>query len=258
MMIAEQNSVWFIPLGPDTLFMVATTILVVLLLYNWYRRREEHEETSLDVDVAETVKTKWEQVKEVLLRMSPYMVAFAALLAFIFIPDGDNKLRFLAGVAFGLIFMEYVLERLMGLMAYNTFYAVNHEYEDMGVFDISNIMLPLYRIVDREGKPASLEYSMWDRHGRAWIVDAVDLHHRIIVVNPITSSMEFTKDYRLAYDEAVTDANEYFDKFNEAKTQLEQKVDKRAVEMLEQIGAWKSEISMPGETRGGEVEDGEE
>ncbi len=229
------------PLDVNTFLILATVVLAVLVLRNWYRKREERRETARKLgveDVAEIARSGWEKLKDIAIRMSPYMVAFAALLAFIFIPGGDNKLRFLAGVAFGLIFMEYVLERLM---AYNTFYAVNHEYEDMGVFDISNIMLPLYRIVDREGKPASMEYSMWDRHGRAWIVDAVDLHHRIIVVNPITSSMEFTKNFRLLMDELITKANVYMNQRNRYKSKLEYEKKAEAVELLEQlhdIDAW--------------------
>lgn len=237
----------------DTLLLLGTLILAGLVVWQYLKRRGDRETTARDWDIAGKATTFWERLKDRVMRMSKYAVAFTALVMFFLVPGGDNKLQYLVGVIFGLLLFGYILPRLM---AYNTFYAVDLEQEEIAVFDICNLMLPFYRFVDREGAPASLEYSLWDRRGRAWIVDWVDLENRVIMVNPITMSMEFAKEYRKAYDTAVSDANEYFNNWNEAKTQLEQKVDKRAVEMLEQIGAWKREVPMPDIRREDEADGG--
>jgi len=222
----------------NTILILATLIFGGLVTWQYVKGRRDRQATAWNLDITGGAATAWEKLKDRVMRMSKYAVAFTALILFFLIPGGNNKVRYLGGVVFGLLFLGYLLPRLM---AYNTFYAVNLKNQTVAVFDICNLMLPFYKIVDRDHEPAALEYSLFDRRGRAWVVDWVDLENRVIVVNPITSSVEFTKDYRKAYNAAVQDANHYLNRYNETKTKLDQKVDIMAVNILEQIGAWKDD-----------------
>lgn len=219
-----------LPFDMDTFFMLAAVVLAVLVVRQYLKRRGDREATSRDWNIVGKATTFWERLKDRVMRMSKYAVAFTALVMFFLIPGGDNKLQYLVGVIFGLLLFGYVLPRLM---AYNTFYAVDLEGEEVAVFDICNLMLPLYRFVDRDGKDASLEYSLWDRRGRAWIVDWVDLENRVIRVNPITMSMEFTKNSRRLLDELTTKANVYRNQRDRYKAKLDYEKKAEAVELLE-------------------------
>lgn len=222
----------------DTIFLAGTVILAVAMVVSWLRRRETSYSFDFSFDIKDKAAGTWERIKAGVMNLSPKIILIIAVALFFVIPDADNKLKYLAGFIVTYLILGHVLPRII---TYNTFYMVNLELEIIGVFDICSLMLPLYSIVDRDGEPAALDYSMWDGHGRAWIVDVVDLKNRIIVVNPITSSVEWTRDYRGAYDDVVSRANRLRNLYLKYKTWLNNKVEQMALDLMERMGTWEEE-----------------
>lgn len=171
-----------------------------------------------------TIKQKFNDLK----RSFTLSVAIAiSFILFIFSPD---KFYFFIFVIFFTATIYYAMQKIANLRHILT---IDFKNNRIGLYQMSQKRFNEYEIIDEAGKPAMINYKLYGK--RTEIIIADGMKGRKIIVNPITSNIEFVRNYKDAAMKIKEKLNKTLNEMMDLKAKLRYETLLKSVELLERV-----------------------
>jgi len=171
-----------------------------------------------------TIKQKFNDLK----RSFTLSVAIAiTFILFIFSPD---KFYFFIFAIFFTATIYYAMQKIANLRHILT---IDFKNNRIGLYQMSQKRFNEYEIIDEAGKPAMINYKLYGK--RAEIIIADGMKGRKIIVNPITSNIEFVRNYKDAAMNIKEKLNKTLNEMMDLKAKLRYETLLKSVELLERV-----------------------
>lgn len=219
--------------------MIEFVVFGILLLIGYmifWRRGEGKREGGKTIDIKSIPGSVKEKIKNLKHTFNMTMAMALGIVLFIFSPD---KFYFFV---FAIIFtatIYYAMQKIANLKHVLT---IDFKNNKLGLYQMSQKRFNEYKIIDEAGKPATINYKLYGR--KAEIIIADGMKGRKIIVNPITSNIEFVRDYKDASMKIKEKMNETLNQMVDLKAKLRYETLLKGVELLEKVSVV-DKLSMP-------------
>lgn len=150
-----------------------------------------------------------------------------SFILFIFSPD---KFYFFI---FAIIFTAAIYYAMQKIANLKHILTIDFRNNRISLHQMSQKRFNEYEIIDEAGKPATINYKLYGK--KAEIIIADGMKGRKIIVNPITSNIEFARDYKDASMKIKEKLNKTLNELIDLKAKLRYETLLKSVELLERV-----------------------
>ena len=197
-------------------------VLVVVIGYMIFLWKKEGVEGIKSIPVS--VK---EKIKDLKHTFNMTVAIAISIVLFIFSPD---KFYFFIFVIFFTATIYYAMQKIANLRHILT---IDFKNNRIGLYQMSQKRFNEYEIIDEAGKPAMINYKLYGK--RTEIIIADGMKGRKIIVNPITSNIEFVRNYKDAAMKIKEKLNKTLNEMMDLKAKLRYETLLKSVELLERV-----------------------
>ena len=174
--------------------------------------------------IGNTIKAKFDEFK----RSFSLTVAIAiSFILFIFSPD---KFYFFI---FAIIFTTTIYYAMQKIANLKHILTIDFRNNRISLHQMSQKRFNEYSIIDEAGKPATINYKLYGK--KAEIIIADGIKGKKIIVNPITSNIEFVRNYKDASMKIKQKLNKTLNELIDLKAKLRYETLLKSVELLERV-----------------------
>lgn len=184
-----------------------------------------------------------EKIKDLKHTFNMTVAIAISIILFIFSPD---KFYFFIFAIFFTATIYYAMQKIANLRHILT---IDFKNNRIGLYQMSQKRFNEYEIIDEAGKPAMINYKLYGK--RAEIIIADGMKGRKIIVNPITSNIEFVRNYKDAAMEIKKKLNKTLNEMVNLKAKLRYETLLKSVELLERVSVV-DKLDIPLEESNGE------
>ena len=170
------------------------------------------------------VRAKFDELKRSFTITAAIGLAF---ILFIFSPD---KFYFIIFTAFFTLTIYHAMQRIANLKHILT---IDFRKNRLGLYQMSQKRFNEYEIIDEAGLPATINYRLMGK--KAEIIIADGIKGKRIIVNPITSNIEFVRNYKKVAMDLKEKMNQTLNEMIDLKAKLRYETLLKSVELLERV-----------------------
>jgi len=150
-----------------------------------------------------------------------------SIVLFMFAPD---KFYFIVFAAFFTATIYHAMQRIANLKHILT---IDFRKNRLGLYQMSQKRFNEYEIIDEAGLPATINYRLMGK--KAEIIIADGIKGKRIIVNPITSNIEFVRNYKKVAMDLKEKMNQTLNEMIDLKAKLRYETLLKSVELLERV-----------------------
>jgi len=184
-----------------------------------------------------------EKIKDLKHTFNMTVAIALSIILFIFSPD---KFYFFIFAIFFTATIYYAMQKIANLKHILT---IDFKNNKLGLYQMSQKRFNEYEIIDEAGKPAMINYKLYGKKTEIIIADG--MKGRKIIVNPITSNIEFVRNYKDAAMKIKEKLNKTLNEMVNLKAKLRYETLLKSVELLERVSVV-DKLDIPLEESNGE------
>jgi len=197
-------------------------LLIGYMVFSW--KRDDEKAISNIKAVPGAIK---EKVKDLKHTFNMTIAIAIGIVFFIFSPD---KFYFFVFTIFFTATIYYAMQKIANLKHVLT---INFKDNRVGLYQMSQKRFNDYSIIDEAGKPATIKYRLYGKKAEIIIADGVK--NRKIIVNPVTSNIDFVRNYKDAIMEIKEKLNKTLNEMIDLKAKLRYESMLQGVKLLEKL-----------------------